>query len=131
SFLERNAALYVDVADLEAVRARIEARRDWEVRRETGASLDDDDSAAPPLDFADIEKKYDERLGGSAGAMDGDRYSSRSLRLALMLIDTPGFDTGRASGEALLDRVKADILALDPDRYAQGMRVGFTGDVAI
>ena len=61
AFLEKHAALYVDAADLRAIRQRIEARRDWEVARETGASLDDE-SAAPPLDFSDIEQKYAAKL---------------------------------------------------------------------
>lgn len=128
-FLEKNAALYVDVEDLARIRARIEARRDWEVSRETGASLDDD--APPSLDFTDIEKKYEAKLpkrkeGGS------DRYSSASEHTTMLLVEIGRFETGTAEGRHLLARVKAEIDALGGTAaYAPGMRYGFAGDIAI
>jgi len=129
AFLEAHAALYADPADLRAVAERIEARRDWEVARETGASLDDDGDA-PKLDFSDIEAKYKARLP-SKGKADGDRYSSEELHLVLMLIEVGGFSSGSGQG-ALLDMVKGDIAALGGTaRYAPGMKVGYSGDVAI
>ena len=49
-----------------------------------------------------------------------------------MLIEVGGFSTSAAQSAALIERVRADMQALGgPDRYAPGMRVGFTGDVAI
>jgi uncharacterized protein len=131
AFLEKHAALYTDVADLKTIRERIEARRDWEVSHETGASLDDDEKP-PALDFSDIEKKYDERLGRKGGKTNGDRFSSGELHLTLMLIELGEFETAGGRNEALLDRVRSDIAALGgTDKYAPGMRLGFTGDVAI
>ncbi len=132
SFLEKNAPLYLDVQDLETIRARVEARRDWEVSRGTGADLDEDEPA-PALDFTDIEKKYDERAGGgSKNRFPGGRFTSKEKHLTLMLIEVGGFTTAQGSNGALLQRVKSDILALGgPDHYAPGMRVGYTGDVAI
>jgi predicted RND superfamily exporter protein len=128
-FVEDHAPLYMDLADLEAVRTRIEARRDWEASKETGVLLDDDQTA-PPLGFDDIQKKYDERARGS-GHFDDDRYASKALHVALILIEVGEFSTGRGHAKDLLDRVQADLAALGPDSYAPGLRVGFTGDVAI
>jgi predicted RND superfamily exporter protein len=49
-----------------------------------------------------------------------------------MLIEVGEFETAGDRGEALLARVKSDIAALGgAARYAPGMKVGFTGDVAI
>jgi predicted RND superfamily exporter protein len=128
-FIEDHAPLYMDLDDLETVRRRIEARRDWEVSKESGALLDDDEPP-PPLDFDDIRHKYDARTRGS-GHFDGDRYASKELHSALLLIELGEFETGRGRAKELLDRVKGDVAALRPDSYAPGMRVGFTGDVAI
>jgi predicted RND superfamily exporter protein len=129
AFLEDHAPLYMDVADLESVARRVEARRDWEAERQTGALLDED-SPAPPLDFDDIQKKYDDRRS-AARRFEGDRFASRAQRTALLLIELGEYDTGRVSSQALFDRVKGDVAALNLAAYAPGMRVGYTGDVAI
>jgi predicted RND superfamily exporter protein len=130
AFLEKHAALYVDAGDLRSVRQRIEARRDWEVARETGGALDDD-SAAPPLDFSDIEQKYAAKLP-KRGAGESDRYSSSDLHLTTLLIEVGGFESGTAPGKELLSRVQADVAALGGTAaYAPGMRLGYAGDVAI
>ncbi len=128
-FIEDHAPLYMDLADLETVRRRIEARRDWEASKETGALLDEDDPP-PPLDFADIQKKYDERSRGS-GHFDDNRYASKELHTALILVEVGEFETGRGRSKELLEDVKADVAALHPESYVAAMRLGFTGDVAI
>jgi uncharacterized protein len=129
-FLEDNAALYLHLADLRTIRERLEARRDYEVGKQTGSLLDDD-AAAGALDFDDIQKKYDEHVLG-ARRLDDDRFSSKKLHLSLLLVQLGDFDTGPSRGAELLARVRADLASLGgPDRYAKGMRVGFAGDVAI
>src|SRR5882672_412886 len=128
-FIEDHAPLYMDQPDLETVRTRIEARRDWEASRETGVLLDEDETP-PPLDFDDIQKKYDDRTKG-AGHFENNRHASGELQTALLLIEVNAFETGRGRGRELLDRVKKDVADLHIDTYAPGMRVGFTGDVAI
>jgi predicted RND superfamily exporter protein len=129
-FLEKHAALYVDLHDLESIRRRIEARRDWEVDRETGSALDED-TAAPSLDFGDIEKKYDAKVP-HRGARETDRYSSKDLHLTMLLVEVGGFTSGSSQGKELLERVQADTKALGGTAaYAAGMRIGYAGDVAI
>jgi uncharacterized protein len=128
-FFEEHAPLYMDLADLETIARRVEARRDWEAARETGALLDED-TPAPPLDFDDLQKKYDDRRS-AARRFEDDRFASRSLHTALLLIELGEFETVGNTSHALFDRVKRDVSALDVGAYALGMRVGFTGDVAI
>ena len=125
AFIEAHAPLYMDLADLQTLRDRIEARRDWEVAKQTGALVDDSEPP-PPLDLADIRSKYADRAR-DAGRFDHGRYSSAEDHATLLLIQV---GEGRA-GQELLRRVKADLTALRPDAYALGLRVGFTGDVAI
>jgi uncharacterized protein len=128
-FVEDHAPLYMELADLEQVRGRVETRRDWEASRETGVLLDEDEKP-PALDFDDIQKKYDSRTRGS-GHFDDDRYANRELHTTLLLIEVNEFGTGRGRAKELLERVKADMKDLHPETYAPGLRIGFTGDVAI
>jgi hypothetical protein len=128
-FLREHAPLYMDVADLETVKQRLEARRDWEASKEQGALLDED-APPPPLDFDDIQRKYDSRTVSSK-KFDDDHFASKTQHTALLLIEVGEFDTGRAHGEALLSRVQADLASMHPESYAPGLRLGFTSDVAI
>jgi predicted exporter len=128
-FLENHAPLYMDLDDLQAIRGRVEARRDWEASKQAGALLDEDEPA-PPLALDDIRLKYESRSQG-AKTFDDGRFASRKLHLALLLVQAGEFETGSSHGAALLERVRADLAALHPERYASGLRVGFTGDVAI
>jgi predicted RND superfamily exporter protein len=129
-FLEDNAPLYVETKDLETIRARIEARRDYDVARKTGSQLDDDDPP-PAIGFDDLKSKYDTRLQSKSGKLTADRFSNAELHTTLLVIEAGGFSTGDAH-KALLRRVRDDIAALGgPAHYAPGMRVGFSGDVAI
>jgi len=90
-FIEDHAPLYMDLPDLETVRTRVEARRDFEASRETGALLDEDEPP-PPLDFDDIQKKYDDRQNATRRFEDG-RFANRSLHSALLLIELGEFET--------------------------------------
>ncbi len=130
SFLREHAPLYMDLDDLRAIRARVEARRDWEVSKETGTLLEE--GPAPSVDLSDIQSRYDRQAQSGRGVLGYERFSSRELHLTLMLVETAGFDTGRARGSELLDRVKRDLASLGGvEHYARGMRVGFAGDIAI
>ena len=131
AFVEEHAPLYAELGDLRAIEARIVARRDYEVARETGALLDED--SPPSLDFSDIERKYRVRLppGDSVGSGARARYSSAAIRASVLFIELGGISTSADRGGRLLERVKRDVSALDPGRYAPGMRVGYAGDVAI
>ncbi len=131
-FVEDHAPLYVDLADLKDILRRIEARRDYEVGRESGSLLDDSDPP-PSIDVSDIEKKYDQRQSREkASSSDHGRFSDASQHLTLLFVEAGEFTTGAEQARALLDRVQGDVRALGgPAAYAPGMRVGYSSDVAI
>jgi predicted RND superfamily exporter protein len=129
AFLEKHLPIYMDKADLETIRTRIEDRMRFEYAKQTDMLLDEDE-APPSLDFSDLEKKYQNHFGGTALA-DG-RFSSAAMGLTLMLVEVGKFQTGNAQARELLTRVEHDIASLGGlDHYAKGMRMGFTGDVPI
>ena len=128
AFIEKHAPLYLDVADLALIRERIEKRRDYEVSKASGVLIDDD-AKPPSLDFSDIEKKYDARTSHETGG----HLTSPELKATMLTVETGGFSTGADQDRVLLGRVKADVAALDPSRYAPrgALRVGYASDVAI
>jgi hypothetical protein len=132
AFLEHHGAMYLDVDDLRTIRARVEARRDYEVSRGTGALIDEDEPA-PSVDFSDIRAKYDRRMGG-AGAAKGQspRYTNTAAHLSVLLVELGGFSSGADAAGKMVDRVAADVASLRATgRYPPELRVGFAGDAAI
>jgi predicted RND superfamily exporter protein len=128
-FVEDHAPLYVDLPDLKEVLRRIEARRDYEVSKESGSLLDEDEKP-PPLDTSDIEKKYESKLHDKKG--EHGRFSDAQQHITLLFVEAGQFTTGADKSRMLLERVKADIASLGGvEAYAPGMRVGFSSDVAI
>ena len=128
-FVQKHAPLYIDLDDLKKIRARVEARRDYEVAHATGEALDDDEKP-PSVDMSDLEKKYESRVEKSDGN-SSDRFSSADKHLTMLFVEVGGFSTGAEKAHALLSRVKADVKDLGTAKYAPGMRVGYASDVAI
>jgi predicted RND superfamily exporter protein len=129
AFIEGHAAELLDIEDLHLIRERIDARLHYEYGRETGTLLDDSEGP-PPLDFSDIERRYQARAPTSR--LDGDRFGNAHLGTTLLLIETGTFSTGATESAELIDRVEADLRDLGgPGAYAPGLAIGYTGDVAI
>jgi predicted RND superfamily exporter protein len=130
-FLEAHAPLYADLADLETIRARVEAQRDETVSRKLGLDLDAEEHPAKALDLRDVEAKYRAKEK-DAQRFAHDRFSSPEKKLSLLLIQAAEFTTGTNLGNELFARVTRDIRDLGGlDHYARGMRLGYTGDIAI
>ncbi|HWJ55326.1 MAG TPA: MMPL family transporter, partial [Vicinamibacterales bacterium] len=138
-FLVAHLPLFVDLSDLVAIRERVEARRSWDMRNRLGVAFDEEDNP-PPLDFSDIEAKYQARFPGVRlpttaprdGVRERARYSDEQLGATLLLIEGTESSLGAHQAGRLLARVKDDIRALGgPSRYAPGLRVGFAGNIAV
>jgi len=129
AFIERYTSVLIDKADLQTIRERTEERIRYEYGRRAGTLIDEDEPP-PLLDFSDIEKRYAQDSAWQK--LQGDRFTSPALGLSLLLIETGGFSTSAHLAKELMDRVAKDVAALGgPSAYAQGMRIGYTGDVAI
>ncbi|HTA19713.1 MAG TPA: MMPL family transporter [Polyangia bacterium] len=129
AFVESHAAMLMQLADLQTIRERIEDRIHWEYGQQTGTLLDDKEPA-PSVDFSDIENKYRSQFGGPD--LENGRFSSATLGTTLMLVEVGGFSTSASRAAELIRRVKADVTAMGgPAHYGPGLRVGYSGDVAI
>jgi len=109
------------------------------MRNRLGVAFDEEDNP-PPLDFSDIEAKYQARFPGVRlpttaprdGVRERARYSDEQLGATLLLIEGTESSLGAHQAGRLLARVKDDIRALGgPSRYASGLRVGFAGNIAV
>jgi predicted RND superfamily exporter protein len=139
-FLAAHLPLFVEVDDLVEIRRRVEARRSWDTRKRLSIAFDDEDKP-PPLDFADIEAKYQARYPGvrlptkaasDAAPPERNRYTDVASGTTLLLIEGRESSLGAHHAGRLLARVKADIQALGgPTHYAPGLRVGFAGNIAV
>ena len=153
-FLADHLPLFVDVADLVEIRTRVEAQRSWDMRKRLGVAFDDEEKP-PPLDFSDIEAKYQARFPGvrlpTAGAATATtatatttapasapaapartRYTDERTGATMMLIEGTESSLGAHHAGRLLARVKDDLRALGgPTHYAPGLRVGFAGNIAV
>ena len=128
-FGENQAPLYVDRGDRKDVLRRVEARRDYEVEKESGSLLDDSEPP-PSLDLSDIENRYDKRLTDKKS--ESGRFSDAKAHVTLLFLEAGEFTTGADKSRALLERVRGDVKALGGmGAYAPGMRVGYSSDVAI
>ena len=137
-FLAAHLPLFVDLDDLVEVRRRVEARRSWDTRNRLGIAFDEE-NAPPPLDFSDIEAKYQARYPGvrlptkatHAETRERTRYTDEQSGTTLLLIEGRESSLGAHQGRKLLARVQQDIQALGgPTHYAPGLRVGFAGNIA-
>jgi predicted RND superfamily exporter protein len=127
--VESHAPLYVELDDLREVLRRIERRRDFEVEKESGTLLDDSEPP-PSLELEDIEQKYDKKLADKKS--ESGRFSDAKQHITLLFVEAGEFTTGADKARALLDRVRGDVRALlGTGRYAAGMCVGYSSDVAI
>ncbi|HMI85079.1 MAG TPA: MMPL family transporter [Polyangiaceae bacterium] len=132
-FFEAHAPLYVELADLEAIRDRIETSRDAAVTHELGLDLDDEvaEAESPTLDFHELEGKI-RAQEKDAQRFPRDRFSSAEKGLSLLLVQAAEFTTGAGLGRDLMRRIERDIADLGGlQHYAPGMRIGYTGDIAI
>ena len=127
-FAETYALQLMDPEDVQTLRKAVEARRDWEVTKEIGADLDDEE--APEIPWRHLASKYKKRFGIGANA-EGGRFVSSDGKTVVVVIRTGSTATSFEDDNHLLERVKADVAALNfPKAYGGDLRIGYAGDVA-
>lgn len=135
-YLRPRAGLFVEKEDLEKLRADVDARWDWEVSRAVGASLDDDESSAPPpLGRDELKKRFEGKAKGKLHGRKIDKYKdgyyeSEDGKALVVLAKSPvpGGDLGHTqSAVEAMRKVVGDVQAGDP-AFAK-VRVSWAGDM--
>jgi predicted RND superfamily exporter protein len=127
-FAETYALQLMDPEDVQSLREAVEERRNWEVGKETGANLDDEESA-PEIPWRSLEAKYRKKYELDANA-GGGRFVSGDGKTMVIVVQVASTATSFDDDNRLLERVKADVRALNfPKAYAGDMRIGYAGDI--
>jgi predicted RND superfamily exporter protein len=131
AFLRRFGGLYLSVAELDEIQARLDRRIAWEKRRANPMLdlLGDEDDPAPALDFSDLEQRHGAATGMVARFRNG-YFQTPDGKIAVLLVRPPESATGLEANRRVLDAVKGEVAALHPERYDPAVRVGYDGEVA-
>jgi uncharacterized protein len=128
-FFDENALYYASLDELKKAHDRIVERYDWEVSKQQGSLLDEEDEP-PPITADSIEKELSGRKTATPAtgpAYPNGYYENREGSLIAVLVRTPV--SGKANVAELRRRVEGVVAQVDPKRFDPSMFVQYTGDV--
>ena len=128
-FFDKNALFYANLPDLQNAHDRVLARYDWEVSKQQGSLLDEED-APEPITADSIEKELTARkqpTTSTGPTYPNGYYEDKEGTYAAVLVRTPV--AGKAKIDELRRRVEAAVAKVDPKRFEPSMFAQYTGDV--
>ncbi|MES1187384.1 MAG: MMPL family transporter [Myxococcales bacterium] len=128
-FFDENALFYASLPDLQKAHDRIVDRYDWEVSKQQGSLLDDEDEP-PPITADSIQKELDAHKPATPAkgpSYPNGYYENRDGSYAAILVRTPV--AGKVQLTELRRRVEAVVAKVDPKHFDPSMYVQYTGDV--
>jgi predicted RND superfamily exporter protein len=128
-FFDENALLYADLSELKKAHDRVLERYDWEVSKQQGSLLDDEDEP-PPITADSIEHELSGRKSATPATgptFPNGYYEDREGTYAAVLVRTPV--GGKAKIEELKRRVADAVARVNPQRFDPALTAQYTGDV--
>lgn len=129
SWFRERALYYMDVGDLEAIQEQIEDRANYERRKANPLLVDLEDSAAPSLDFSEIEAKYKaraERRSIHQVQSDQDYYLDSEAKMIALLIKPTNLANNLDFAKKVVFEVEGALDRVDLSLYP-GLKVELTG----
>lgn len=130
AFLEPRAGLFVPLDTLQSLHDEVEARFEYEVAKESG-TLVDDEEPPPPLDAEKLKKRLGTDKLDAAGQFPGGRYQSRDGKTAVIVLRSGVLATDLSKGQECLARIQAAIARLNPYKHDAHLKVGLSGDLGV
>lgn len=128
SFFRSQGLYYVDVADLEALHERLEARRSWEHAQRNPFFVSLEDEGPPSLDFSDLESKYAERLGTRLWEQGESRYYlDPQARQITILVKPRRLASDLDFTKQVVSDVRGVLRQARLDRYHEDLRAELSG----
>jgi predicted RND superfamily exporter protein len=127
-FFDENAAFYASLDDLKKAHARILERYDWEVSKQQGSLLDDEDEPEA-ITAESIEKQLAaKKPSASPGSptFPNGYYENPEGNFIALMIRTPV--TADAKLLELRQRVEQVVQRVDCKRFEPSITAGYTGD---
>jgi len=128
-FFDENALFYASLPDLQRARDRIVERYDWEVSKQQGSLLDDEDEP-PPITAESLQTELEAHKPAPPAkgpTFPNGYYENREGSYAAILVRTPA--AGKVKLAELRRRVEAAVASVDPKRFEPSMIAQYTGDV--
>ncbi len=129
-FFETRAGLYADAAELEKLSAEVDARWKYQVAKEQGALLDEDEPP-PPLDVAPaaIKRRFGIAEGGASERYPDGFFESPDGRIHVIAIRSKVLGGDLVAGNEAIEKVKEAVARAKLDQYQPGIHVGLAGDL--
>ncbi|HKY36421.1 MAG TPA: MMPL family transporter [Polyangiaceae bacterium] len=127
-FFDENAALYAGLDDLKKAHARILERYDWEVSKQQGSLLDEEDEPEA-ITAESIEKQVAaKKPAASPGnpSFPNGYYENPEGNFIALMIRTPVSSDAKLL--ELRQRVEQVVERVNPRRFEPSMVAGYTGD---
>ncbi|HVY30524.1 MAG TPA: MMPL family transporter [Polyangiaceae bacterium] len=128
AFFDENALYYASLEDLKKAHDRIVERYDWEVSKQQGSLLDDEDEP-PAITAENIEKELAARKTTPSGgpSYPNGYYENPEGSLAAVLVRTPV--GGKAKIAELRRKIEGAVAQVDCQRFEPTILTQYTGDV--
>jgi hypothetical protein len=129
-FFRDHSLYYMDIDDLQVLHDRLRARLDHEITQRNPMMLDFDDEPAPPVEIADLEKKYQDRSDHAwmRAQLDDDYYIDPQGRRIALLAKPAKMSTDLAFSRQIVSDIKQVVETIDLASYDPNMRVEFGGN---
>lgn len=119
-YFDDRRLLYMDMPDLQEVRARIKDKITFEKQQANPLFIDVLDSEYK-LDFSDIEKKYE------GNDVFRDYYVSKDGRELVLLVKPTGLAGNLGFSRKLVKEAQDAVAQVNPAAYAPSIKVSYTG----
>jgi uncharacterized protein len=127
-FFEDHALYFMDRPDLETVRDRMAARRDWEVAHKTGIELEE--TEPPPVDLSDLEDKYRDKARfdeGKKGVADSRYYLDQGGKRIAILVRPRRLASDLTFARQVVGDVERVLSGMPRDELPAGLHWELTG----
>jgi len=128
-FLEPRAGLYASTEQLEQLRDDVNERYQYEIHKQSGSLLDEDEDDQPPeINVESLKKRF------GVGNVDADRYpdgyyQSKDGKAVIVSIRSGVLGTDHHDANEAIGRVRAAIAKVGLSSFHPSIRYGLTGDL--
>ncbi|XXF78608.1 MMPL family transporter [Myxococcaceae bacterium GXIMD 01537] len=127
-FFEKNALYYVDLADLQVIQERIDARIRYEKEKANPLLVQLGDPEPPPaLDFSDIERKYTGRANQRLSGEGGLYYLDPQERMVVLMLRPKGSSADLGYAKQVVGQVEDFLARQDLSKYGPGFHTAISG----
>ena len=129
-FFRDHGLYFMEMGDLTKLHDRLRARLDYEITQRNPVMLDLDDEKPPPVDFSDIEEKYEGRSEHAwiRAQLDDNYYIDLDKREIALLAKPAKMSVDLSFSRQIVSDIKGVVGQVDMAKYDPKMRVEYGGN---